>query len=436
MKKLETIILLSICTLFFYSCSKIDNLNEPIDSQGSMLSNIKDGLGTLNLTDTILPLDSTKFVKKSLDVTPYGVNLRQNLVQLEGWDFYLVPVYTGNGTKALKSNGKSYAVTLANKSTAQNQLFHFVILPATSGIPFLIYSSKEGTPMGGGSTAGAPNDYLPYLKSNNTGSLFGFSWDFEFNSDSTALYVVNQDMLYQIGGSPWNIGNYVLNASSSGDLTLEKKNSSIAQQFNIVPDDIFQFEGINLSPDEGTITSAQDVSIANGVITNPTSAIVTSHVASSTDEVINYSFNETTGFTTTLSSNPSFSINLDVVKIGNSYTITNSNSYSVSYGVNKQRTQHIEYSADIQMQPYSTIYWRLVSLQGKIIVPFTATVRGVDNPEELTIRGYYTGGTFSTFRLALDTTAFSPSSITEEGEAGISSLQNRVSNEKLKITYK
>lgn len=428
MKYLKSIVLFCSITLSFYSCSKVNQLDSKLGKEMSTYSKMKDGLGILNITDTILPLDSTKFLQKPNIMTPQGIDLDLALQQLEGIDFYIEPVYSGSGEKVLETNGKGYAVTLSSKqSNKQSQLFHFVILPATSGIPYLIYSSKEGTPMGGGSTASAPNDYLPYIKPNNTGSLFGFSWDFRYNDDTTALYIVNQDMIYSTG--PWSIGHYVMNASTGGDLTLEEDISSVAQQFNLIPNDIFQMEvdSFKLLIDQGVIISAGNVMIDNGHIENAGSAPSTQHIAVHKNRTTNYSFKETNGFTTTLSGGSSFSIDAKVIKIGNDYTITNSSSYSVEYGEGESRAVSIDYSADIIVPGHQIVDWTLYALEGTMRIPYIAKVRGINTNKELTLRGFYNGGAFSSHTLRIDSTHLEPL-------APASSAQPKVINESFKIT--
>ena len=63
-------------------------------------------------------------------------------------------------------------VTLASRlSLSTSWQFFFKILPASSGIPYLIYSKETGTPLSVGQYENDPNNKVLFARSNNTGSL-------------------------------------------------------------------------------------------------------------------------------------------------------------------------------------------------------------------------------------------------------------------------
>ena len=74
-------------------------------------------------------------------------------------------------------DGAGKEVTLGNSSTSLGSRFYLKILPATSGIPYLIYSSASNTPLSVGYYTNAPDDKILMTAKDNSGSLYSAGWD-------------------------------------------------------------------------------------------------------------------------------------------------------------------------------------------------------------------------------------------------------------------
>lgn len=66
---------------------------------------------------------------------------------------------------------------MGNSSTSLGSRFYLKILPATSGIPYLIYSSASNTPLSVGYYTNAPDDKILMTAKDNSGSLYSAGWD-------------------------------------------------------------------------------------------------------------------------------------------------------------------------------------------------------------------------------------------------------------------
>jgi hypothetical protein len=152
MKKLLYLFAIAVIT---FSCKKDKTLQEDaIDAEISMSTKTK--LAPEHLPgDSIIQLDSTKFPKRPKDLNRVAAaDIFSDLYQLNGMNFFIQTKDSYFGKNSLQSQGKGKEVILAPFSSSNgNQLFYLRFLPASSGIPYLIYSTNEGTPIGAGSYA-------------------------------------------------------------------------------------------------------------------------------------------------------------------------------------------------------------------------------------------------------------------------------------------
>lgn len=149
------------------------------------------------LNDSIIQLNPEDFPDIIIENNAFGTQTSfSDLNQLEGVEFFIKSKNSYFGNNTLQSTGKGNEIVLASYSTTNDaQLFYLEFLPASTGIPYLIYSYKEQAPIGAGSYASDPDNYVLYTRASGNSSLFGFSWDFYQNSNNDGYIMENQDIM-------------------------------------------------------------------------------------------------------------------------------------------------------------------------------------------------------------------------------------------------
>lgn len=162
----------------------------------------------------------------------------------------------GNGYY-LRANGLGKEVTLASRlSLSTSWQFFLKILPASSGIPYLIYSKETGTPLSVGQYENDPNNKVLFARSNNTGSLMSADWDLIPSSSYKGYFVIeSQSYLGQVdSNNPWSVFNYVLEAKSTEKLGFSQYTKQPNQEFFISPVEKFTLHHIEFHKDGSTVT--------------------------------------------------------------------------------------------------------------------------------------------------------------------------------------
>lgn len=176
-------------------------------------------------------IDSTGFRTRSSNDLLYS-----NLYAMEDLCFYLK---ARADSKYLSTNGKGQALTMGS-SNNQAQ-FYAKILPATSGIPYLIYSKETKTPLCVGARENTPNDKVLFALLNDGPSLMGASWDLLAATNNPGYFVIeSQDYLTPgSSGNWWDVYNNVIEEKSSNTTGFGKYIQSAKQEFEIIPVDPF-----------------------------------------------------------------------------------------------------------------------------------------------------------------------------------------------------
>jgi len=237
---------IAFIALFFIACEKqmddfAEGSNEALEGTAPFIPVVQ---------DSIVPLDSALFSQyekvPKMNTAQYA-SIYEQLYELEGLNFYIQPKSVWFGKNTLQTTFSGGPVILGTKSSGNNQqLFYFQFLPASTGIPYLIKSYALNQPIGVGSYASNPSNYVLYTKSYNSNSLFGFSWDFYLNNNENGYIIENQDVIGSNGGSWWDIYHYAIQ-SQNGSLSMKpRNNASIYQHFNFVPNDMFNVQSVQL----------------------------------------------------------------------------------------------------------------------------------------------------------------------------------------------
>lgn len=388
------------CALF--SCKKDANLQKTAAVPDKELS--AKGMSSLKLTgDSIVQLDSTKFPKKQKKKARLLTqDVFSNLYQLNGIDFFIQTKDSFFGNNTFQSQGKGQEIVLAPYNASNTaQLFRLQFLPASSGIPYLINSSKEQAPIGAGSYASDPNRYVLYTQQSGSTSLFGFSWDFMLNESNDGYYFENQDILGSGPNGPWDVYNYVLDGSN-GAIKFNKLNNSFAQQFNIIPNDEFTVQSVQTSLDGAQITETTPTVLRTGEFTNNTSGVVVRNLQFNESKTDGSSFSETNGITTRKSGQVSVGVSLfKIINIGGNYTFEQGTQETMQYGTNTSRTVSLTEGYTINVPANTVSTYEFKAMHHKVKLPYTATLKGVNTQKIITAGGVYSGVEYSTTSLVV-----------------------------------
>ena len=155
-------------TLFFFCVSQLVITSCQNDEVIGELMNTKEEMCTRSLCvndSTIVELNPADFPEIEKKKARGGDNVWEELYQLNGIEFFIQSkdVYFNNNTLETQGAGKELKLS---KFSADNdaQKFYLRFLPASSGIPYMIYSYKEKKPIGVGSYTSAPDKYVLYTR--------------------------------------------------------------------------------------------------------------------------------------------------------------------------------------------------------------------------------------------------------------------------------
>lgn len=171
-----------------------------------------------------------------------------NLWAMRELKFVIKSKDNNGGRNYLSTNGAGKEMTFEYKKGGSSfdisQQFYFKIRPSTGGIPYLIYSEKDKTPITVGSYGGSTN-YLLMTKKEDTGSVFGASWDLKAATNSPGYMIIeNQDLVGQGTGGWGDIYYYVAQMGSDNKTSLGKYTQNAKQEFAISPVDSFELKEI------------------------------------------------------------------------------------------------------------------------------------------------------------------------------------------------
>lgn len=392
--KLRSSLLLTVLSLIFVaSCS---NENIELEKIAVSTAALKSTLNVDN--DTIIELREEDFPKnerkKTKSLPGDYVDIQSELSQLKGLDFFVQTSNYNYGKNTWTTNGKGSEITLGNLDYSNiRQKFRLRFLPASSGIPYLIYSSYENVPIGVGSYSSAPNEYILYAKKNDTGSLWGFSWDFYLNKNQDAYVIENQDI---IGGGPnyWDIFYYSVTSSyNSNKIRMQKTNKLIDQQFTFIPDDEFEIISIELKHNEGKILLSKPTLLDKNSVENSSYTQTLSHTFSySETQSDGASFQEQNSISTRKTGGFNISLALSkVVTLGASSSLEKGQSQTLVYGKTSQMTTQIIKSTNIPVPPRERMEYEFIALKHELDVPYIATLKGKKTQQTIKIRGQWQG---------------------------------------------
>lgn len=403
MKKIVIFTIITSICIAFGSCSQDDIVNDVDNS----LEALKTKSSVIDIeNDTILELDEDSFPKiERVKARSTGyVDIWSELYQLNGIDFFIQSTGYNYGINTLETTGKGKELKLSALNYSNNkQKFRMKFLPASTGIPYLIYSTAESVPIGVGSYASNPNKYVLYAKSSDSGSLFGFSWDFYMNTTQDAYILENQDIIG--GGSDyWDIYWHAITINSDGTISLTKRTNSLNQQFTLIPDDDYELMKIELQHNMGVIVSSKPVILEQNGISNGSSTEMMTHQFSyKKSQSDGTTFQEQKSITTKKTGGLSIGLTLSkVVTLGGSASLEKGEQKTLTYGTSQTMLTEITKTTNFNIPPRQRAVYTFSVYKHELDVPYIATFKGRKSQQEIKIRGQWEGVDYTLTDLKVD----------------------------------
>ena len=163
-----------------------------------------------------------------------------------------------SGYNYFACSGAGKEVILGSSSTTEASKFYLKVLPATTGIPYLIYSNVSNTPLSVGYYTSNPDEKIIMSCSETPSSYYSCDWDL-LPSSSNSGYFAIQSNSYLGQSDPdnmWSVFYYVLEASSGNKIRYDQYVAGKAQQeFLIVPDAKFELQSIEYDLSSATVST-------------------------------------------------------------------------------------------------------------------------------------------------------------------------------------
>lgn len=259
MKTIHYYAFVAIGLLGMFSCSGNDSeiLNE--SNHNALKSSTL--LQSDSLLITPLVVDST-MLSKSKKTRVYSSPadddeyLSSNMYAIRELPILIFARGHGNtGNSFLSTNGPGKEMSLACFPTTINQKFYLRILPASTGIPYLIYSYATNTPLTVGQYSNNPNNKVLYVPKDNSGSLSASSWDLIRSAYNGYFAIQSEFYLGQSDSkNPWSVFNYTLEAEDDNKLGYAKYTQKPQQEFLLIPYNKFTLDYIEFDKTSATVT--------------------------------------------------------------------------------------------------------------------------------------------------------------------------------------
>lgn len=168
---------------------------------------------------------------------------------------------------SLYCEGKSKEVTLNAGNAGDKNRFLIKVLPASAGVPYLIYSVAAGTPLSVGYYTNKPDEKILMASKDDSGSLMSIGWDLLQSSYYKNYYAIqSESYLGQADpNNQWSIFYYVLEAVCGNKIRYAQHvNNKAQQEFIITPDAKFEIKSLeyvvnNSTPSKSTFSKTVTV---------------------------------------------------------------------------------------------------------------------------------------------------------------------------------
>lgn len=305
-----------------------------------------------------------------------------------------------SGYNYLFVNGAGKEVTLGNSNSVAGSRFYLKILPATSGIPYLIYSNVTKTPLSVGQYSSSPDNKILMSAKDNSGSLFGSSWDLLPSSYYKGYFAIeSQSYLGQSDPTNmWSVFNYVLEAQANNKLGYAQRvNNKAQQEFLITPINSFVLDTLTYDLDNASVTSGTMITKVTS-ITNP------NPFTQKEEFTVSVTANETSVFYQTagkINISMTNSRNLKFPRpmpIAGRAVLNDDTPKDALYSTTTQQLKgSVSYNTSIEMKPNTLMQLTTKFKTFNLSVPFVATAKFTYNgvTREIKIAGTWRGYTLA-----------------------------------------
>ena len=352
--------------------------------------------------EEIRRLKSKLRTRASYDGNDYQL-LQQELRQLDEIPIYLQVQGNSDERRFLSATGKGKEVTVEKfKENSLNQQFYIKILPAVSGIPYLIYSKKTGTPISLGAYKNKPDINVLYAKDDASKSLFGASWDIKRAEYSSNSYIIeNQDFPQKGNSGYWFDIYYSVITVNGSKISFSKYNKSPKQEFQIIPVEKFKIESVRFNVDNtATLSQTPELVYSDHFINN--GPIEQRHTFT-----ISKTYKETSNFTKKTSYNVSVttevSVSVPLVASGK-ISSTVSGGKEFTYGKSEEHSITINRDYPIVIPANYKSVMKLTLFKYNMDVEYVATCVGMTSGKKIEIRGRWQGVDVQETKAELDLT--------------------------------
>ena len=395
--KYKSILLCNILFAGFLSaCSSDDDFPEIVEPTSEAIASAYLSANDRVRCDSIVPLEGCRdsLPPRTNALTRSSSNdyatLKEELNQLNEIPIYLKVKGNSTNKHYLSASAKGKELTVEEfNSNSLNQQFYIKILPAYTGIPYLIYSKKTETPIRLGAYTNAPDTKILYASQDATGSLFGASWDIKRGEYSDKSYIIeNQDYPRQGSSGYWLDIYYSVITVSGSKISFEKYNNLPRQEFEIIPVEKFKVKDITFDVEASSILSKTPYMLLSDSYTNngPISQehdfeIIKSYKVTST-------YNQETSYNLTISTEVKASV--PFIASGK-ITTSASGGQKFTYGESEEEVETISKKFKVVVPAYYRAEMKLTLYKYEMDVDYTATCVGLTSGKEIKIEGTWNG---------------------------------------------
>lgn len=190
----------------------------------------------------------------------YDPYFSSNMYAIAGLPFTLM----SRDGKYLSANAKWEEVKWTTTANQSAQKFHVKVLPATSGIPYLLYSYKTKTPIGVGHYTANPDEKILLVHNDESGDLYNASWDFIPSPTRPGYFAIESQSYIGQGssGSWWDIFYHVVEVKDNELVRYGQNTQKPQQEFIIKPDAKFTLKSIDyINPYNAKVTELDTIAI-------------------------------------------------------------------------------------------------------------------------------------------------------------------------------
>lgn len=237
---------------------------EPVEFEPTQdMIRLKELYAEMHSTQRRAPLNPSSTYDKTLWSNMYAIRELPAIIKVRS------KASTGSTANyvSLYCEGKSKEVTLNAGNTGDKNRFFIKVLPASTGVPYLIYSVAAGTPLSVGYYTNKPDEKILMASKDDSGSLISIGWDLLQSSYYKNYYAIqSESYLGQADPSnQWSIFYYVLEAVSGNKIRYAQHiNNKAQQEFIITPDAKFEIKSLeyvvnNSKPSKSTFSKTVTV---------------------------------------------------------------------------------------------------------------------------------------------------------------------------------